>query len=212
MDFSPLNSCLPAFIVFEGIDGAGKTTLSKEIYETLKFSFPKVVWTREPFNDSFKELLLNKDLDPWSETFLFLADRREHVTKYIKPKLEEGFTVICDRFYLSTLAYQGYGRNLNLKKLEELNRLVINGVKPTITFLLDIPVDIALKRLKKSRGKLINHFEKKEFLEKVRKGFLKLASKNSRIIVLRATEPLEILKEKVLNTLEEIFSVEIPRI
>jgi len=89
---------------------------------------------------------------------------------------------------------------------------VINGVKPTITFLLDIPVDIALERLKKSRGKLINHFEKKEFLEKVRKGFLKLASKNSRIIVLRATEPLEILKEKVLNTLEEIFSVEIPRI
>jgi dTMP kinase len=209
---SPLYPVKPALIVFEGIDGAGKTTLSKMVYETLKFTFPKILWTREPFNDSFKEVLVSKDLDPWTETFLFLADRREHVVKYIKPKMEEGFTIICDRFYFSTLAYQGYGRNLNLSMLKKLNEIATDGLKPTLTFLLDIPVDVALNRLYKSRKKLSIIFEKKDFLEKVRRGFLKLAGRQHSVVVLNGTEPMEVLKEKVLKILEEYFAVEILRL
>ncbi|HID79220.1 MAG TPA: dTMP kinase [Aquifex aeolicus] len=187
-------------IAFEGIDGSGKTTLSKELYKFLIRRGIKAVWTCEPYEKKIRELILSEDQSPWVETLLFLSDRGIHVRKFVKPHLQRGYTVITDRFYLSTLAYQGFGRGLELKILEELNNKVTEGLKPDITFLIDLPIEVALERLEK-RGNSKSKFEKEEFLKRVRKGFLKLAEENKNIVILQGNGNIYSLMGQILKHL-----------
>ena len=192
------------FIAFEGIDGSGKTTLSKELYKFLTRRGIKAVWTREPYDKRIRELILSEELSPWVETLLFLSDRGIHVRNFVKPHLQKGYTVITDRFYLSTLAYQGFGRGLELKLLEELNNKVTEGLKPDITFLIDLPIEVALERLEK-RGDSKSKFEKEEFLKRVREGFLKLAEENKNIVILQGTENIYSLLGQILKYIDDFL-------
>ena len=181
------------FITFEGIEGSGKSTLANMLYERLKsFDFP-VKFTREPggteVGEKIREIILNFDIDFYSELFLFLSARRENVKKIILPALREGKIVICDRFLDSTFAYQGFGRGIPLRFITRLNKIVTEDLKPNLTFLIDVPVKTGLLRVE--REDRIEK-EKDEFHEKVKNGFLILAKKaKKRIFVLNGENNLE---------------------
>ncbi len=164
----------------------------------------KAFLTREPFDPDIRKKVIENELSPWGEVFLFLGDRNLHVENLIKPRLGEGFTVITDRFHLSTLAYQGFGRGLELNLLRELNEKATGGLKPHITFLVDVPVEVALERLKKERGNP-DRFEDREFLEKVREGYLTLAGEEKNVVILDGSKtPYELLGE-VLAHIDAYF-------
>jgi dTMP kinase len=171
------------FIVFEGVDGAGKTTQIKLLYSKLIENGYGVVRTLEPGGTSagqtIRNLVFHNEIDPVTEVFLFAADRAEHVRKVIAPALNDGKVVISDRFVLSSIVYQGYGKGLGGEFVEEINKHALDGVSPDLTIILDIPVDKALKRVQNA-----NRFENRELQDKVRVGFLTEANKNKTKIVL----------------------------
>ena len=191
------------FIVFEGIDGSGKTTLSRLLVRFLNSRGVKAVWTREPYAEETKKLLTSGVLSPWGETFLLLADRNRHVREFLKPKLEEGYVVVSDRYYFSTLAYQGYGKGLPLKTLKSLNPKVIEGLEPDLVFLLDMEPRRALERIDKGRTSRVENFEEEKLLERVRRGYLKLAKGKENVFILSAEKsPYELLGG-ILRVLEK---------
>ncbi|MGL9757723.1 MAG: dTMP kinase [Wolbachia sp.] len=167
------------FITFEGIDGSGKTTQSKLLANHFKqiHGENNVVSTREPGGTDFAEkirgVLLTNNIDPISELLLLISMRHEHMKKLILPALAEGKIVICDRFIDSTIAYQGYGFGVDLKRIEDLHRLAEIRY-PDITFILDIDVKVGLGRAKDR-----NKYEEMDvnFYNKVRKGFQEIAIK-----------------------------------
>ena len=175
------------FIVFEGIDGCGKTTQINQIAEWLKSldlipKTNKLIITREPggtkLGQSLRSLLLETSKEniphPITELLLYAADRAQHINQIIQPSLNRGDWVISDRYSGSSIAYQGYGRELNIKLITDLEKIATNGLLPDITFLLDIPVDESIKR----RIKMIDDRIEKEgenFLEKVSLGFRTLS-------------------------------------
>ena len=178
------------FIVFEGIDGSGKTTqinqLSKWLISTdLIPENNKLVITREPggtkLGKSIRSLLLDtsigKSPDSITELLLYAADRSQHVNEIIRPTLDQGDWVISDRFCGSTLAYQGYGRKLDINLIKDLEAIATQGISPDITFLLDIPIEESIRR---RRNKKDDRMEKegKEFLSNVSLGFKTLSEKN----------------------------------
>jgi len=178
------------FIVFEGIDGSGKTTqinqLSKWITESNLIPKNKqLVVTREPggtkLGQSIRSLLLDtsieKNPDSITELLLYAADRAQHVNEIIRPSLQKGNWVISDRFCGSTLAYQGYGRKLDIKLIKDLETIATQGISPDITFLLDITVDESIKRRINIKDDRIEN-EGREFLSNVLLGFKKLSEDN----------------------------------
>lgn len=191
-------------ITFEGIDGCGKTTQVKLLSEYLKKKGIKCLVTREPGGtmegEKIREILMKEDLVPFAELFLFLASRAQHVEKLIIPALRDGKIVLVDRFIDSSVAYQGFGRGIGEDIVRELNDLATKGTKPDLTFYIDIDVDEALKR-----KKVINRFEEeKSFLEKVRKGYLKLAEKErKRIVVLNGNMKVEEIHRKIVEEFEK---------
>jgi dTMP kinase len=194
------------FIVFEGIDGSGKTTQSKLLFDFLLKKRKKVIWTKEPTNGNIGSLLTNKylkDTDlPFVDALLFAADREEHLKTEVIPALNQGKIVISDRYYHSTLAYQ-QAQGLELKWLLQLNK---NFIKPDLTIIIDVEPEIAMVRIKLDKKRKIEErkkFEKLEFLKKVRKNFLDLPKilKDEKIVVIDGNEE----KEKVFkNVLKEI--------
>jgi len=175
------------FIVFEGIDGSGKTTqinqLSKWLIETdLIPESNQLVITREPggtrLGNAIRALLLDnsKGKSPYSitELLLYAADRSQHVHEIIRPALNKGDWVISDRFCGSTLAYQGHGRKLDINLIKDLETIATQGISPDITFLLDIPVEESLKRRINREDDRIEK-EGKEFLLNVSLGFKELS-------------------------------------
>ncbi len=184
-----------AFITIEGIDGSGKDTLAVKIREYLLSHNIDVLLTKEPgdvFNGKVREILMNDNPLPLSEMFLFLADRHEHVERVIKPALSAGQWVISVRFADSSMAYQG-ARGIDRELIEKLNMEAIGNVYPDLTILLDLSTHEAMKRIK-GRGNTIEHFERNEFLKKVRKLYLEDASKHTdRVVIVDASfEPDEI--------------------
>ena len=178
------------FIVFEGIDGSGKTTqinqLSKWLNETN--FIPKnnqLVVTREPggtkLGESIRSLLLDtsreKSPDSITELLLYAADRAQHINEIIRPSLNQGDWVISDRFCGSTLAYQGYGRKLDIKLIKDLETIATQGISPDVTFLLDLPVEESIKR---RLNRADDRIEKEgiEFLSNVSMGFQALSEEN----------------------------------
>ena len=175
------------FIVFEGIDGSGKTTqinqLSKWLISTdLIPENNKLVITREPggtkLGKSIRSLLLDtsieKSPDSITELLLYAADRSQHVNEIIRPTLDQGDWVISDRFCGSTLAYQGYGRQLDINLIKDLEAIATQGIAPDITFLLDIPIEESIRRRKNRKNDRIEK-EGREFLSNVSIGFQALS-------------------------------------
>lgn len=162
------------FVTFEGPEGAGKSTALASCAEALRQEGRQVWVTREPgegeFGQAIRRLLLEGgELDAWTETFLFLADRREHVRCGIRPRLEQGDIVLCDRYSDSTLVYQGHARGLPLGELRRMCAAAEDGLRPALTLLLDLDPTIGLARLQ-SPDRLDR--EPLEFHQKVRDGFL----------------------------------------
>ena len=199
------------FVTFEGGEGSGKTTLSMGVFEKLKSEGKEVIYTREPggtaFGEGIRQLLLHWQgvrIYPRSELFTFLAARAQHVEEVIRPALEAGKVVICDRFEDSTLAYQGYGRGLPVEQILEASRLVRGGLKPDLTFLLDLDPELGFKRIK--RGKDRMEKEPLEFHKKVRRGFLTLAKREpKRFCVVDARRSAEQVFNQICGRLERVL-------
>ena len=181
------------FITFEGVEGSGKTTQIQRLKKYLTQIGISCKVTREPggcpISERVREILLNPDhreMVPMSELLLYEAARAQHMKEVIKPFLKKGGVVLCDRFSDATLAYQGYGRRIDLKWIERLNQLSSQGIKPDVTFLLDCPSDVGLKRalhrnrtLKQEKEERFEK-EKIQFHRRVRKGYLAIAKKEPR--------------------------------
>ncbi len=166
------------FVSFEGIDGSGKSTQAKRLCEYVRSLDRECVMVREPGGtpegEKIREILLSEesDLTPESELFLFLASRSVLTRRIVVPALKRGAFVIADRYSDSSLAYQGYGRGVDLKVVEYGNDIATYGIRPEIVFYIDIPVEIAMKRKNYS-----DRMEKEDFLRRVREGYLKLAKR-----------------------------------
>ena len=195
------------FITFEGPEGAGKTTQIKKLAAHLEAVEQNVVLTREPGGTSISEairgILLdagNKLMDDRTELLLYAAARAQHVRQIIMPALGSDRTVISDRFSDSTLAYQGYGRGLDIDLISKLNSIATDGLEPHLTILLDIDVKVGLQRVENIRlGFDRLEGEKLEFHEKVRQGFLTLADQNpNRIKVISAEQTPEEIFQKIM--------------
>ena len=183
----------PAFIVFEGGEGCGKTTQAKALSTKLrKLGFP-VVLTHEPGgtllgNKLRRWLKWGKGVTTQTELYLFLASRSQLLSNVIRPALEKNYIVICDRFDPSTFAYQGFGRGMDLNFINTVNSFVTDGLSPDLIVLLDISVEQGLARKKMK----LDVFEREEFLfhQKVRDGYLKMAAADpERWMVIDATLP-----------------------
>jgi dTMP kinase len=178
------------FVTFEGGDGTGKTTQIRALENYLTSQGKVCVVTREPGGTELGAMLRRVLLEAGgapiaasSELFLYLADRAQHVSEVIRPAVAAGNIVLCDRFTDSTLAYQGYGRGLDLALLRQFNSVADNGTRPDLTLLLDCPIDVGLGRTANRRAQSLSgspkedRFEREEleFHERVRAGFLDLA-------------------------------------
>ncbi|MCE9623902.1 MAG: dTMP kinase [Deltaproteobacteria bacterium] len=205
------------FLTFEGGEGSGKTTQIHLLAEALKKRGFPCLLTREPggteIGAEIRRILLdgkNHRLSPLSELMLYAADRAQHIEETIAPALAENRIVLCDRFTDATVAYQGFGRHLDLKLITELNQLATGGLKPNRTFLLDLPVEIGLaratarlERQKSSEGRF--EAEALAFHEKVRQGYLRLAREEpERFRVFDATMEIEALHGKILEEIESL--------
>ena len=192
------------FIVLEGIDGSGKTTLAKSLKEKLEAKGYKTQLTAEPTSGPVGSLLRSEKIgDPKAETLLFVADRSCHTSEIIE-LLDNGISVISDRYYASTLAYQSAaleGPSFDYPLLEEMNRAVIR--EPDITILLDLDPEVSAGRVS-SRGEQISKFERLEFQRRVRDNYLKIAEKHN-FIVLDASCPQDALCEKAMEHIDRIL-------
>lgn len=200
------------FITFEGIEGSGKTTQIKLLGERLKKQGLKVLTTYEPgdtdVGQKIRNILLEPEINinPLCELILYFADRVQHVNEKIKPYLETGFIVICDRFTDSTVAYQGYARGVSIDIIKELNRILFNEFKPDLTILLDLPVIIGLKRNQQINKTDRFELEDLAFHDRVREGYLKLAEiEPERFFILDATKSQIELAEEIYKTIKLRF-------
>jgi len=193
-------------ITFEGIDGAGKSTLAKILANNLEQKNYNVVLTKEPggtpLGEYIRKILLDREMDALSEFLLFASDRHTHVKEVIVPALNKGAIVISDRYHDSSVAYQGYGRNLSLEFIEFVHNKVLEGIMPELTILVDIPVNIGFGRLKtKDRIEKLGE----DYLEKVRYGYLTLASEEKRFFVVNGTKSIDELSNQILTKVMEMI-------
>jgi dTMP kinase len=200
------------FITFEGLDGSGKTTQIKLLYDYLKGKGLDVVTAVEPggtvIGRKIRKILLdeyNHEMSYKAETFLFLASRAELVSKVISPALSKGRTVICDRFFDSTIVYQGIARGLGVDKILDMSLWATGGIVPDITFLLSIKADKGKKRMdsaSKKRDRM--ELEKDNFRKKVYQGYLNIAGKyKDRFVVIDGEKKIEDIFEEVKRRVEQ---------
>lgn len=196
------------FITFEGPDGCGKTTQMKLLAEYLEKKGEEVVLTREPggkgLGEKVREILLNYDgeVSDRCESFLFLADRAQNIDIIVNPAVKAGKIVLCDRHIDSTVAYQGYGRGLDIERINMLNNLATNGKKPDLTFVFDVDVETSMKRVGKEKDRMESAGI--DFHNRVRQGYLELAKQEpQRIKVIDATKSIEEIHDEVINILKK---------
>jgi dTMP kinase len=200
------------FIVFDGIDGCGKSTQLARAAERLGKEGRTVVITREPggtaISEKIRSVILSSDHGAMvneCELLLYAAARAQHVSEKVVPALKRGEMVLCDRFDCATYAYQGFGRQVPLSLIEKINGIAAAGLRPDVTFVLDISVDAAFARLsamKKSRDRLES--EGREFFTRVAAGFRSMALQHPEtMVLLDATRPVEELGEQVYRRIME---------
>ena len=193
------------FITFEGGEGSGKSTQSKILAEYLKSQGHEVVITREPGGtknaEEIRKLLINGAVNKWdgmTEVLLNFAARNEHIKNLIKPALDAGKWVISDRFFDSTIVYQGYGQGQDISKIHELIKLVVGDIIPDLTILMDYDPEKGVARAQ-SRGDH-NRYEKMglDFHQKIRNGFLEIAKHNpQRIKVINSDQSIESISQQI---------------
>ena len=201
---------LGKFITLEGVDGAGKTShieFIKEYLTNLKLDF---IMTREPggteLGERLREILLHDEMTPKTETILMFAARNEHIEKVIRPGLTSGAIVISDRFTDASYAYQSGGKGVEDEEIDVLKDLVQKNLQPDLTFLFDLPVEVSIKRLKKTRK--LDKFEKEEkgFHENVRKKYLMIAKNNpKRFSVLNSEKSIDEIQSQIKIKLDELL-------
>lgn len=204
------------FVVFEGIEGCGKTTQIHLLHKYLEGCRIPVISTREPggtlLGEEIRRIFLNckhHAMLPMAELALVTAARIQHIHEVIQPALDAGRIVLCDRFIGATIAYQGFAGGIPRKVIENCHNLFCNGLSPDITVLLDCPADIGLERSRKritaeGKAKTEGRFEDKNisFHERVRQGYLTLAEENpERFIVLDARQTVEAVHRKMIDKL-----------
>ncbi len=184
------------FITFEGIDGSGKSTQATLLENRFSQMHCPVVLTKEPggtaLGEKIRKILLNEDMNPVSEFLLFASDRREHIEKVVQPSLLKGKVVISDRFADSSVVYQGFGRGVSLNFIREIHQNILKGLKPDLTFIIDVPPAVSIERIRKK-----DRIEKNGigFLERVRKGYIKISKLEERFIMIDGTDAPEKLND-----------------
>lgn len=207
------------FITFEGGEGAGKSTQIRRLADALEKTGLTLTVTREPGGSSsaekIRDILLdpNAEWDPPTEALLHFAARADHYTTKIAPALRAGDWVLCDRFADSTRAYQGYGLGLDMKAIETLYEIALDGFEPDLTIILDIPVETGVKRMLE-RGADPDRYEKMDtaFHERLRRGFLDIAQENPlRCAVIDADSDLDNVTARIFDCVETRLGVTLER-
>lgn len=198
------------FITFEGNDGSGKSSALQAVKQELTDLGYDVLYTREPggspIAEKIRELILDKanlGMDDKTEALLYAASRREHITKTIIPALDEGKIILCDRFLDSSLAYQGYARELGVDNVLNMNQFATEGLFPDLTILVCVHPEIGMSRIKKDERDMDRlEIEKMTFHTKVYEGYLKVAEKyNHRIVAINGEQT----KEEVLQAVKDVL-------
>jgi len=201
-------------ITLEGNEGCGKSTQIHLLYDWLKKEGKKVFQTREPggtaIGDQIRAILLSpkNDLSPLTETFLYMASRSQLVAEVVKPHLLKGEIVLCDRWLDATVAYQGYAGGVEVKWIQTLGKIATQGVLPALSLYLDLPVKIGLKRISKRSS--ADRIEKKSILfhEKVREGFLAIASqepKRFKRLAIFEQDSIAVIHERIQKEVERVL-------
>ena len=209
----------PFLIVFEGVEGCGKSFQSKKLYSRLKKIKVDAILTREPGGTKSSELIRNlilKDyftknnkekFDKYTDTLLYLAARNEHIKNKIKPALLKKNVVICDRFIDSTIAYQVHGKKVDINFINNIHKKILQGIKPNIVFILRVSQNSSRQRLKKRRSK--NRYDNfaQSFYNKAQKSFLKIAKNKKNYFVLESSSNDNFLEEKILNIVKKYLNI-----
>lgn len=199
------------FITFEGIDFSGKSTQVELLKEYLVKQNKNVLLIREPggteISEKIREILLDKKNNAMvmeTELLLFSASRAQLVREVIRPHLEKGYYVISDRFHDSSTAYQGFGRGLSVDAVINIHNLAIGNTIPDITFFIDIPNEVAIKRKQKVEHSSLDRIEISDnsFYERVREGYLYLSKKEKRFKVIDGTQSIDSISEKIISEIK----------
>jgi len=196
------------FITFEGPDGAGKTTIINMIAKELD----QALLTREPggieIAEQIRKVILDKEntaMDPRTEALLYAAARRQHLIEKVKPALQDGKVVLCDRFVDSSLAYQGYARGLGMDEVYAINQFAIEELSPALTIYFDIEPELGMKRINRNKGREVNRLdlENLDFHHKVREGYLLLLKRfPDRMVRIDASGTIDEVYHKTLNIIK----------
>ena len=208
------------FIVFEGIEGSGKSYQSKKLYQSLKKKGLNVLLTREPGGSPSAEKIRNliltdyfsknikQQFDKYTDTLLYLAARNEHIKNKIKPALKKRKIVICDRFTDSTIAYQVFGKNVDIQFINNIHKKILNGIKPNLVFILKVSINASRKRLKKRKSK--NRYDNfsQSFYTKAQKSFVKLSKNKRNYFVLDSSANDSSLENKIFKIVNRFLKIQ----
>ncbi len=192
------------FITFEGADGCGKTTQLNLLKDYLTAKGYAVILTREPggkgLGEKIREILLNYDgkVADRCESFLFLADRAQNIETIVKPAIESGKIVLCDRHTDSSVAYQGYGRGLDIEQIKMLNNLATGGKQPDLTLVFDVDIETSMQRVGNEKDRMES--SSKEFFNRVRNGYLEMAKQEpERLKIVDSTKSIDEVHKRVIE-------------
>ncbi|KQC08051.1 MAG: thymidylate kinase [Candidatus Cloacimonas sp. SDB] len=198
------------FITFEGTEGCGKTTQAELLADYFRQKGQEVLLTREPggpkIAESIRMILLNKDnieMLPETELLLYMASRSQHTGEWIIPALKAGKIVISDRYYDSTIAYQGAARKIDRNIIDTIRKYATFGLVPDLTFIIDLPATKGLSRIKRENADRLEQ-ESLEFHTNVRKSFLEIAEEESRFRIINGNKSIEEIHKDVLKIIKEI--------
>ncbi len=209
----------PFFIVFEGVEGCGKSFQSNKLYKKLKKRKIKTLLTREPGGTSSAELIRKlilqdyfkgpekEKFDKYTDTLLYLAARNEHIKTKILPALKKKIVVICDRFIDSTIAYQVHGKKVNYNFIENIHKFILKGLKPNLTFVLTVSSSSSRKRLLKRRTK--NRYDNfsKSFYDNVQKSFLKIAKNKKNYFIIDSSKNDNSAEIKIFKIISKYLKI-----
>ena len=209
----------PFFIVFEGVEGCGKSYQSKKLFNKLKKNKIDAILTREPGGTKSSELIRNlilKDyfsknskekFDKYTDTLLYLAARNEHIINKIKPALQKKKVVICDRFVDSTLAYQVYGKKVDINFINNIHKKILRKLKPDLVFVLKVSEKSSRERLKKRKIK--NRYDNfaKSFYTKAQKSFIKISKNKKNYFVLESSLNDNTLQDKIFTIVNKYLNI-----